>query len=375
MESFGIAFKKSENANLKSSSKDSGKESDATNMQPELHINIWKFNAGPLDLKSKFVIDFGIKASFSFEKIKIFLPFQLDKNKPWEDLGERVCNNNDLLCAIFNEDLSSSKEANNCFYTIMNLKDGKREEFKFYILGQSNVKIEECKKPLGTWMTISIINTNLELERDAQYYVRFRIELRAYKQFAIRRTISNDLLQAAFSKLDLYDIRINEYRNLDKKVKEVYYSLGYDFIAFRRIHIFYIANTKVSIDNWNINKNDSRIIEPRLWNTYEPFKNYKQSKVFLAHHWKLGNDKEPIKQLNLFYTAKYPQIQGWTLISYLLVVIILGCIGSWLSTCNSVIPTALDLIKPYLLIGAIIYLLIWLLWSFRFNIKVWRKEK
>lgn len=371
MESFGIAFKGSEPSEsvprAACGSGNSANQVQATDMFPELHINIWKIHAGFLNLKSNFVIDFGIKAPFSLNQIKIFLPFQLDRKNPWEDLGELVCNNNDLLCAIFNDDLCSCKESNNCYYSINSLSSADSQAFKFYVLGASNVRIEESEHPLGTWMTLSVVKD--KTDDTGSYYVRFRVMLRKYSQLAISRAISNDLIQAAFSKLDLYDIRINENRTLDKKVKEIIQSKGYGLHEFGKIHTFYIASTKVSIDNCSVPKTDSRIIEPRVWDTYEPLNT--RAKVFLAHHW----EKAGTARMSLFFTAKYPRIQAVTLCAYLCVIILMGCVGSWLATADGIMPSWLDCVKPYVLGFIVAYIVVWALSDFRLKVRLWRKER
>lgn len=371
MESFGIAFKGSEPSEsvprAACGSGNSANQVQATDMFPELHINIWKIHAGFLNLKSNFVIDFGIKAPFSLNQIKIFLPFQLDRKNPWEDLGELVCNNNDLLCAIFNDDLCSCKESNNCYYSINSLSSADSQAFKFYVLGASNVRIEESEHPLGTWMTLSVVKD--KTDDTGSYYVRFRVMLRKYSQLAISRAISNDLIQAAFSKLDLYDIRINENRTLDKKVKEIIQAEGYGLKKFGKIHTFYIASTKVSIDNCSVPKTDSRIIEPRVWDTYEPLNT--RTKVFLAHHW----EETDTARMNLFFTAKYPRIQGVTLCAYFCVIILMGCIGSWLATADGIMPSWLDCVKPYVLGFIVAYIVVWALSDFRLKVRLWRKER
>lgn len=361
----------------------------ADNPTIDLDMNIWKFSSGVFKTKSKFVIDFGIKSKFKYDRLKIYIPFELCKVQEWEDLGERICNNNDLLCAIFNEDYSAIKENNGCFYRIesSNVTGGNATHFRFYVLGKSNVEIKEAVfdekgDVKGCWISISIVDYD-KTWRDKLYYIRFRLHLKEYNQFAIRRDLSNDLIQAAFSKLDLYDLRINENRSLDKKVRETFHVEGYELSSFDKIHVFYIANTKVTIENCNTFKTDSRIIEPKVWETYQPITG--TDAVFIAHHWKMKSEQtnkqsEDTKnmrhnKLNLFFTAKYPKIQLWTLIAYLSVIILLGACGSWLSSISVGENTIWENYKIWILACLILYILVWRSLVYRIKVILSKHER
>lgn len=316
---------------LKSSSSQEGLEIP----QAELHLNIWKLNDGFPRFRTRFFLDVGLMADCIYDEICFYLPFSLRKKQEWQDLGETICNDNNLLCAIFNDDLRAIPLTNNCFYRIeRNSPDSPGENkclFSFYTLGSNNVTVEEDKENKGTWLHVKIEDASKIKTECEKFYIRLRLFIKDNKQFIDKRHISNDLIQAAFSNLDLYDLRVNELRNLDKKIREEIRVNQYALSHFCKIHTFFIANTKVSVETSSDVKSDSRIIEPSIWNSYEPLKI--NDKLFIAHHWKMKQDDgAALKSMNLFFTAKYPRIQTATLAAYFSIIVILGAAGSWLST-------------------------------------------
>lgn len=66
---------------------------------------------------------------------------------------------------------------------------------------------------------------------------------------AITEHVSNDLLQAAFSQTDLFDLRFNEKREIDGKILEKMKSDGFKPLNFDKVHVFYIADTREDVEN------------------------------------------------------------------------------------------------------------------------------
>lgn len=351
----------------------------------DLHINIWKTNSQFFKKENHIYIDFGIKSKFEYDELKLFLPFQLIKDG-WRDLGDVVSSDNRLLCSLFNKDVTAVKEGNGCYYNIKEL-DNPTEKglFHLYVLGENNVTITDSESLRGTWLEIKILD-HKEFDKEDYYYVRFRVELKDNNQFAIRRNLSNSLIQAAFSKLDLYDLRVNETRNLDKKVKEEFRDKHFKMANFTNIHVFFIAPIKVSIDDCGIHKDDSRIIESDIWKDYEPVNSSEQ--VFIGHHWEKsskciftgGDDSdaknEPFSKFNLFFTAKHPKLQLGTFIAYCFAVIIMGFIGSWLATESCGGSSIIEIsYKLWIAIIMVVFMLLWLMSGIRFKGTFYWKDK
>lgn len=348
----------------------------------ELHINIWKIMSGFLGRKSRFYIDFGMKVNPYYNKIWMCLPFKLNEKESWIDLGKGICNNDELLRAIFNEEYCATCQSNSCYYEI---SDPNKEEYEkdkhkfyFYLLGSENVKIHEGPDDKSTRLEIDIHDVKSTNKKD--YYIRFRLYIKDTKEFCKSRNLSNEMIQSAFSKLDLYDLRINQKRNMDMKDKEFIKNKDAVLAEFSKVHILYIANAKVSVESGSCCKIGSRLIEPDLWKDYEPKK--MKRKLCIAHHWKFepkSNSKdtndiqEMNKAINLFYIAKYPLINFATLSAYFGVVILLGMAGSWLSNTSILNGASIDL-KFWIIIGIIGYLFLRWFWNIRADVDFYIKE-
>lgn len=422
MNSIAIAFKHEDNPEKEKnltrdsqSSEDTVQDaSNSVTNEMELHINLWKMRTGWSQIPIRYFIDFGIMTSFNENGILMYVPFRLRKKVQWVNLGETICDNNSLLCAVFNEDIKAvpTKE-NKCFYEVssnsyLSEDADKFESFLFYSLNQDSLTIDDDKETNGCWIKIRIPTETLDKENEGKrLYVRFRLRIRDISSIAFRSGISNDLIQAAFSKLDMYDLRINVHRNLGKEVKEKIQKEGYRYPSFSKTHVFYISNPKTSVRNGSIVICDSRIIEPDIWGRYQPSRFYDKSQI--AHHWKfknetcheepnsmrLENEEEKRKEeayersvctgkqrcrphhsINLFFTAKYPKVEFWTLMAYFAVIVLLGAIGSWLA---DYLPDEEGKpfigwdwnVKTYIIVGLLILIVLhWLIKHIRIRAKL-----
>lgn len=349
----------------------------------ELHVNIWKVECGHYRLHSELFFDFGIKTSFETKELCLYLPFEVSEVK---DLGVHLNNQKELLSAIFNDDLLLETQSNDCFCKVKQINP----EFYLYQLGNSNITTtssEEIGETKGTFINMTIDGTPDhkvwdEEKKKELLYVRIRVKVKDKKQVVVTQHVSNDLLQAAFSMVDLYDIRINELRELHPKTIEKMNREGFKICTFEKVHLFYMADTREVIENGSSLKQDSRILEEQKWLGYEPHTDLHNS-IFIAHHWKRRCDKkgelsmEQIKSFSLFFSTIYPNIQVLRLLVYMLFIIFLGWTGSMLSfEMNKISNNWLTWICPILVGLIIIILLVYLLTSaFGFKIgNIYRKR-
>lgn len=303
----------------------------------ELHMNIWKVNQGGVRLHSVFYVDLGVKVSFKCESIRIYVPFKT-KAIQQADLCKIIMENRELLCAVFNDEMLPKPQPNTCFCLVKNQTDGR--EFYLYQLGADNIIYEPyCigNTQVGTYITLTLNgNPNnddvLDKYKDMQRYVRIRLCVAEKDKFAITEHISNDLIQAAFSRTDLFDIRINEKREIDGKILERMKTDEYKQLLFDKVHVFYIADTREDVENESSLKIDSRLLEKNHWLTYEPTNDLRNTH-FVAHHWRKRRkeNKKLISDASVFFSTKYPCLDGWRLTSYFAAVVILGWLGSMLS--------------------------------------------
>lgn len=318
----------------------------------ELHVNIWKVNEGRICLNSCFYLDIGLKVSFTYESVRLYLPFAVVKQAQI-DLCKTVMENRKLLCAIFNDEMLPTPQANPCFCKATcqtegagNGSDGKNC-FYLYQVDDNNITIEGDGQEgqEGTWVTVTMNGNptneeNLDNYENQQLYVRIRLKVADNNQFRISESISNDLLQAAFSRTDLFDIRINEIREIDGKVLERMKTDGFSIMAFNKVHVFYITDTRESVINGSSLKVDSRLLEKGHWEKYEP-SNSLHNVHYVAHHWKRRrkeDDKGDIRSFSVFFSTQYPHLSKWRLLAYTSFVILLGWMGSMLTLDLNSIP-------------------------------------
>lgn len=349
MKSFAIYYRNSPN----------GEGAEQTKVLPvEIHMNIWKVRRGKVGSFFELSIDFGIKFPPSINGISLFIPFRI-KNNQVEDLGERLFEPK-LLSAVFNEELSSQLSPNQCFAKVVHSNDV-NNYFFIYKIDNSNIEkepFEEGNQQIGTIVKIKIKGnpqgSDQQIPGDHDYYIRFRVMAEDRKDVVKTDHLSNDLLQAAFSMSDLYDIRLNEKREIPDKVHESLTDEKYRLGVFNKVHVFYIVDSHEDVFNRSVVENDCRVLENNLWKEYEP-----QSDIvgtnYIAYHWKKKPEEKAVKQFSLFFTTKYPSMSWPRLFAYLGVVILLGWIGSTLtfdcpgSQCNRMKMIAIVILIVYVI--------------------------
>lgn len=335
----------------------------------ELHINIWKVKSGTIRLNDTLYFDFGIKFSDKIDRIFVFLPFQIKANKV-NDLGKVVSDKKELLNAVFNEDMRCTPSTNNSFSKVGINNDQGGDYFYIYQLGQDNITVEDYKGETddqkGTYISIKI-NGKPEKEDDKkEYYIRFRVEVKNNKEIIHTAHLSNDLLQAAFSKTDLYDLRINEKREIPAKVNEKAETNGFTLCNFKKLHLFYIVDAHETVNNGSTVKIDTRILEDNQWKDYEPKSDIKGIN-YIAYHWKrkANSPVEPFNNFSLFFDTIYPKLSFFRLLAYLCVVVLFGWLGSMLTfKLNELFPFTLKgWIRLLIVVAIMIFLLIYILVS------------
>lgn len=368
-----VLYCKSGNINATSRDvKDDGSKQNEIGLV-EFHINLWKVKNGVVRVIPNLIFDFGIKFNSRITELCLFLPFCISKKLGVKDLGKCLSTNRNLLNAVFNEDMIYQSANNHCFSKITNNNTTGTDPSSFFIyhLGEDNFKIEnytEESEVKGTYLTININgnpSNNKEIINE-KYYVRFRVYVENVKEIVRTEILSNDLLQAAFSRMDLFDIRLNEKREIPSKVEEKMKKEQFELCSFNKLHFFYIVDTHETIDNGIDIRKDSRLLENEQWIDYEPNSNIVNVN-YIAHHWKRKQEGEkPISHFSLFFTTIYPRLSIVRLTAYFSVVIILGWIGSMLSFSfhelfnNIMFPLWVKWCKPVIILVILMALFIYI---------------
>jgi hypothetical protein len=314
-----------------------------------LQINLWNTRVKKVAGKNSMIfkaIDFGIVCPLSTSEIAILFPFKIVQND-FQDLVKCLSIDTDLLCTVFNEDLKSISEPDKSYHAI------ECEKFKYLMYELSNDNIAEIKYDCQTDTTLVVlkINSNFDTSifKDYKLFLRFRIKMHDFKCFALKKEISNDWLQAAFSSSYMFDIRVNDVRELSKKKKEFVEFEGFRLPVFSKIHFFYMADSEETVENGSSLKLDSRLLENSRWHSYLG-NGLEFTSTNIAHHWKKSskmilrpkninlNDSQgkigfelyrpEIMDFSLFFKTEFSEPRRKRIMLYLFIIILLGIISS-----------------------------------------------
>lgn len=308
----------------------------------EVHLNLW--NTEVIDNVTRkneklYALDFGVVCPIGISELVLLLPFKITDGD-FFDLASRLANDKDLLCTVFNDNLIISSKPSNSYHKIEN--ENKSLSLILYELSTENI-VDLKYYPNNGYTVLKIVN-NLEqgtFDKGAKLYVRFRIRLKDMSVFAIQRQVSNDWFQSAFSSCYMFDIRLNDVRELDKKVKEKLFHDGYQMAKLEKVHFFYMADADESVENGSAMMLDSRLLETQRWHSYFG-SNTELKKENLAHHWKKyhvqkikdGNnvnekgDIVPFDDFCLFFKVVYTHYKLDRVLWYCFIVLLLGFIAS-----------------------------------------------
>lgn len=306
----------------------------------EVHLNLW--NTEVIDNVTRkneklYALDFGVVCPIGISELVLLLPFKITDGD-FFDLASRLANDKDLLCTVFNDNLIISSKPSNSYHKIEN--ENKSLSLILYELSTENI-VDLKYYPNNGYTVLKIVN-NLEqgtFDKGAKLYVRFRIRLKDMSVFAIQRQVSNDWFQSAFSSCYMFDIRLNDVRELDKKVKEKLCHDGYQMAKLKKVHFFYMADADESIENGSAMMLDSRLLETQRWHSYFG-SNTELKRENLAHHWKkcqkidkngscgAMDDLAPFDDFCLFFKVVYTHYKFDRVLLYSFIVLLLGFLAS-----------------------------------------------
>lgn len=347
----------------------------------ELHINLWCIRSKK---HNEYALDFGIKFALDTKEILLLIPQKIDKRDVF-DLGERLINNSRLLCSVFNENYQIIKNpTGSC--DIINDKDG-NALFGIYKLRQNASIIIKPNDVNETYTEINLIpQCDYEkLKTKVQYlYARFQITLKDLKAFAKNMDISNDFLQSAFSSSRLFDIRINDKRELDSNIDEKLMHEKWSQAKFNKLHFFYMSEVSETIDNGSKLHLDTRILEDNLWKDY--FGDSKKIEgQHIAYHWKKtvkeqkynfeveqkklcfkpSNKNLPFDSFTIFFKTTYSSYNKLRIFKYSFIVILLALISSCVFSILSYVQNVINVNELFFYISTLSIFCIIILFLFR----------
>ena len=314
-----------------------------------LQINLWNIQVKDFSIGKERpfkAIDFGVVCPLSTSELTFLLPFKVGKSD-FHDLVKCLSEDTDLACSVFNEDLKSLSEPDKSYHTI------ECDKFKYvmYELSEDNI-IENIYDEIAETTILTFrINSVFDAEQfnGFQIYIRFRLKLKSFDSLATKKDVSNDWLQSAFSSTYMFDIRINDVRELSKKKKELEEFKGFHLPKFSKIHFFYMSDSEETVENGSSMELDSRLLEKGRWHSYLG-KNIEFTTSNIAHHWKKASKKALrlkdvtskgesanvgweyytplINNFTLFFKTEFSEQKNKRVAFYLFVILALGVIAS-----------------------------------------------
>ncbi len=310
----------------------------------EIHINFW--NTDICDVVSYkrrhlYALDFGIVCPINLKELVLLIPAKVEK-KQFVDLVSRLASDRELMCTVFNDNLTIASTPTKSYHIIRNSS----ESILYLLYELSNENIVDIDYNQDNGYTVIKIANNLESitpNMVKNIYVRFRILLDDVHAFAIQRNVSNDWFQSAFSSSYMFDFRLNDVRELDKKVSEKLKHDHYDMAKLNKVHFFYMADADEVVENGSSMKLDSRLLETQRWHSYFG-NNVQLNRENLAHHWKKcvlktvqkdegGKQVEedvrtPFDDFSLYFKVVYSHYKYSRVLIYSSIVFVLGFLAS-----------------------------------------------
>lgn len=320
----------------------------------DFQINLWNSKVRNITTGkvTRFrAIDFGVVCPLSTRTLIFLLPFEV-KYEDFQDLVKCLSLDTDLLCTVFNDDLRSSSEPSKSYHTIDGISDSSDIHYLMYELSKENIKDLSYDSQLNLTQITITINSIFDDGKHSGYslFLRFRIKLHNFDAFAKKKDVSNDWLQSAFSSTYMFDVRLNDVRELSKKRKELVEHQGYQLPEFRKVHFFYMTDSEEIVENGSLIKLDKRLLENDRWHTYLG-DNIEFTTENVAHHWKKKEEyiltlkevtkegsqdaqlktvsrRKIVKDFTIFFKTEFADIRKRRVFVYLIIIILLGIISS-----------------------------------------------
>jgi len=302
----------------------------------ELHINFWS-----LDTQDLNYLDIGLKfdseESISFKSINVYLPFQISSNQYQSDLGNTICNDRELISAIFNSPVTTTTSSSK--HDTFDITFSNKSKLRFFtqIVAVSDswtegVRIQKIETKSGshqqTGTILSFPATLFKItdhDPDRSNYFRFRITLDSKSKLILAHEYKSkdSVITNHFESTEMVDFRINESRNLPAQIR----SQLNGQLNLSQVHFFLIRDASSEFKMSHSKYKRCRVLEKEIWNGYlkGESNSIQAPEQMLIYHWsESGKEGEPIDHFSAF--AKYTRRDvTWAKIGAVLsIIFILG---------------------------------------------------
>ena len=298
----------------------------AQNKEVKVHINLWGRGRG---VNKEYCFDFGLLVEdiTDIDNIYLYCPFLLDRNQI-QDLGSTISHDNNLLNAIFNENLTTTVGDPKRLIVNSDLAELNFIIYSLEINKQINLdcKITSKIKRPGTILSIKFDDIGCkDLKR---HYFRIRINVPNKDIHLINNQVKGtSIFSSYFTNTENIDFRLNDFRSCSEELKEQF-NKGQKF-GITAIHYFIFRNANDVIIHHGKEMN-SRMLEADLWDTYIDGLDY----YIIAYHLKSKAEVEPngnlryVKDFSALTRFQYQEDTTAIIRKYILGIIALGSIAS-----------------------------------------------
>lgn len=363
--------------------------SNDNNQSPiELHVNVWKLPVkrswNSTNFRKEFtrVIDFGFMIENchliddDFIGLNIFYPQKI-KEENLEDLVSKLYKNLDtkLISTLFNDNLNITIDTNDDFAKVTKIQDGNEVlDFYTYKLKINKISIRDFNG--GSILKIKIPNS----KKHRKIYIRFRIKSDYSNIFSSISKPSNSGLQSQFYKSELFDMRVNEIRDMPNDLLEEITEGNSVPVCFSKIHLFYICSKDDEYTFSHRGHDGARLLEISKWKDYIELDSFNAKNKIIAYHFKekskteiITNDirffgfrirKKTIEKpkylndFNVLFQTKYEKNGILTITKYLIILFIISLLINTVSSVLFEVYKETIIQVDYLALWFLIFLLI-----------------
>jgi hypothetical protein len=149
--------------------------------------------------------------------------------------------------------------------------------------------------------------------------------------------------------MQIFDLRLNDKREIDKKIREDLQSRKYKPFRFNKVHYFFMSDTSNDLKSSSPQLNDSRFLETSKWC---PYLKVVTPQNLVAFHWKDkkkqlnadGNQRqksETFPSSKLFFSITYPKHTLWQYALYFVIALIISILGGMITSCHNTLGALL----------------------------------
>ena len=268
-------------------------ENPNDNPELTLHVNFWALNSGDLAY-----LDVGVRfsAKGKWDAINVYLPFSKRDITYTPQLGKLVCDDKQLLSAVFNKRLLGSENRDDESQVLDFGQDeaGEEDILQFFTAlpkkedddSTYGVQIKKIKEGETEGVQLSFPRKLFKRENVAGYF-RFRLVLQrdAYQAISHIYKSNERALTNHFEKTEMVDFRINEPRNLPIKIRTELNNPS----CLKRVDFFLIREAYSEFKMSHSDYHRCRLLERHAWDDYlEPGlpDNINVPAQMLIYHWK-----------------------------------------------------------------------------------------